>query len=90
MVDRPILPDHLQFMQFITVVGCLEDLFADNMQKESYFPLDSLRVFSALPSCKKPFASLSHRLTNELIEYHRDLTKLGSLQEMMQGVIAER
>lgn len=38
----------------------------------------------------KPFAVLSHRHTNELTEYHRDLTKFGSVQEMMQSVIAER
>lgn len=39
---------------------------------------------------KKLFAALSRHLANELIEHRRDLTKLGSLQEMMQGVIAER
>lgn len=39
---------------------------------------------------KKIFDVLSHLFTNELIEYHRDLTKLGALQEIMQGVISER
>lgn len=39
---------------------------------------------------KNLFAALSRHLANELIEHRRDLTKLGSLQEMMQGVIAER
>ena len=39
---------------------------------------------------KKLFAALSRHLANELIEHRRDLTKLGSLQEMMQGMIAER
>lgn len=51
-----------------------------------------MRVFFFFFSAvgKKLFAALSRHLANELIEHHRDLTKLGSLQEMMQGMIAER
>lgn len=36
---------------------------------------------------KKSFAARPHHLTNELAACHRDLTKLASVQEMMQGVI---
>lgn len=83
--------NHLQFMQsssqslaawgIYLLIACKS--YQRTQGAASYWILWEF-LFWALPSWKKSFAALSHHLTNELTEHHRDLTKLGSRQEMMR------